>query len=218
MNTFGSTKSNNSRKNILGLFEDEFESESSIVSTITSTIASVAKDMVGGAYEAAFDLSKTVVITESQTESNGKFPASGSIEFNNKEQTKQLQKQKEELDQRQKAEKKRVFYQVLKEDQEKARTEKEKQLFEEEVNDMVANLPTEQKNELLHYQASYKDRSIYQQAELRKKLIEQREKQEKEKQEASIAATNPKQFVGENDLQNREGGSQLGGVGDVSPG
>ncbi|MCL4366455.1 hypothetical protein M1437_04475 [Patescibacteria group bacterium] len=56
------------------------------------------------------------------------------------------------------------------------------------------------------------------QMDIARKESEIAEEVENQQQEESIAATNPKQFVGENDLQNREGGSQLGGVGDVSPG
>ncbi len=181
MNTFGSTKNKINPRNILGgipdLFDEaDFERETSIVSTIASTV----KDLAGGVYEATSDLSQTVIIAESKTESNGaeKFPSKGSIEFNKQVQTEQKQKTE--------AERKKAFFQALKEDKDRAQRAKDKLLFEEEINDIMTNLPTEQKNQLLHYQVSYKDRSIYQRAELRKKLIEERKKADKQQKETSI--------------------------------
>lgn len=98
-----------------------------------------------------------------------KLPSKGSIEFD--------KKQREEVGRQ------KLFYQTLKE--EKVRVERsEEKLSEEEINDIVSNLSTEQKNQLLHYQASYRDKSIYQRAELRRKLIEQKKQaEEKEKQQ-----------------------------------
>lgn len=197
MNTFGSIKTNGiNRRNILGgipdSYEDGFEREVSVVSTIASAIASGAKDVFGGVYEATVDLSKTVVIAESKTESkgNGKFPTPGSIEFkNNQAQAEQLQKQQAQFEElkKQKVEtdRKKAFFQTLKENQERTEREKEKLLLEE-INDIALNLPTEQKNQLLHYQAAYRDRSIYQLSELRKKLIEQRRQEERKQKETSI--------------------------------
>lgn len=112
-----------------------------------------------------------ISLTEDIVGKKENLPANGSIEF---------KKQKEETD------RKKVFYQAFKEDQDRAEKAKNKLLFEEEINDIVTNLPTEQKNRLLHYQASYKDRSIYQRAELRKKLIEDAKKEEGKKKQAAI--------------------------------
>lgn len=82
--------------------------------------------------------------------------------------------------------KKKVFYQTMEQNRLKAQQAKDKLLFEEEINDISLNLSTEEKNKLLHYQASYKDRSVYQRAELRRKIIEQRRKSEKEQKATSI--------------------------------
>lgn len=103
-----------------------------------------------------------------------KFPSQGSIEFN------QVQAKQKEAD------RKKTFYQALKDDQLRAHQAKERMWFEEEINDIASNISTEEKNELLHYQAGYKDRSIYQKAELRKKIIEQRRKKDQQQKEASI--------------------------------
>lgn len=227
MNTFGATKNNgsDSRKRILGLFEDDYENESSILSAFTSTVVAVkdmAKDAVGGTYEAVSDLSKTVVIAEAKTESNGegKFPTTGSLEGFDKAksqaQIEQLKKQAEKTEKdRKETARKQAFYQALREEQERAARAKEKLLFEEEINDIATNLPTEQKNQLLHYQASYKDRSIYQQAELRKKLIEQHKKQETQEKQTSIPSPAKQPSALEGAFEGRSG-SQGGGTANLS--
>lgn len=180
MITFSDTKNKTiNPRNILGgipgLFEDDFEKETSAISTITQGVS--------GVFEAITSLGQDITGLEPKKEANGKaqFPLTGSIEFNKQQvQAEQSQKEKAEID------RKKAFYQALKEDQERAQKAKEKQLFEEEINDIVTNLPTDQKNQLLHYQASYRDRSIYQRAELRKKLIEQRREAQKQQKAASI--------------------------------
>lgn len=126
-----------------------------------------AKKILGGILgsyeEESFERETTTVSTE-----KGKF-SSGSIEFKKKEvETKR----------------KVIFFQNLKEDAKAAQEAKEKLLFEEEMDDILTNLPTEQKNRLLHYQASYKDRSVYQRAALRRKIIEE-QKQTKDKEKAA---------------------------------
>lgn len=147
-------------KNILGgipgLFETDFEKETTVVA-----------ESVKGLYEMVFSKEET------------KFPKTGSIEF------KQKQSHEEEK-QKVKAERVRAFFQSLKEDMDRAQKAKDKLLFEEEINDIITNLPTEQKNKLLHYQASYKDRSIYQRAALRKKLIEEQKKAQDKQKKASV--------------------------------
>lgn len=212
MISFGSTNSkNHSRSGILGLFEDDFENESSIRSSATSVVTQTAT----GILEAVLDLGQTVTGMEDKTESkaNAKFPTTGSIEFNKQQaQIEQLQKQQAG---KEKADQKRVFFQALKEDQERAQKAKEKLLFEEEINDIVTNLPTEQKNELLHYQASYKDRSIYQRAELRKKLIEQRRKAEKQQKQSSIPSPAKQPSAIEGAFEGRSG-TQGGGSANLS--
>ncbi len=121
---------------ILGLFEDDFERETTIVSSET-----------------------------------GKFSSTGTIEFKKKEKVEIKRKE--------------IFFRTVKEDTDKVQMEKDK-VFEEEMNDIISNLPTEQKNRLLHYQASYRDRSVYQRAELRKKLVEEQQKAKNQEKAASI--------------------------------
>ncbi len=119
-----------------------------------SAPVNAATKVLGGFFEAIVDLKEVVVV---QAE---KLPSKGSIEFD--------KKQREEVDRQ------KLFYQAL----------KEEKLSEEEINDIVSNLPTEEKNRLLHYQAGYRDKSVYQRAELRRKLIEQKKQaEEKEKQQ-----------------------------------
>lgn len=184
MDTFGKAKSKINPRSILGDmgFFDEtgFENESFLSSAVKS---------IGGVIEDTVSLVKDEIVgSESKTEvpqayidafknepeyklDPTKFPSKGSIEFNQKQQAE--------------TNRKRDFFQSLKEDQNRVQREKDR-LFEEEINDIVTNLPTEQKNRLLHYQASYKDKSIYQRAELRKKLIEERRNAEEQEKQASI--------------------------------
>ncbi|MBI2196694.1 hypothetical protein HYU45_03760 [Candidatus Daviesbacteria bacterium] len=138
----------------------------------------------------------------------GTFPLTGSIEFN-KKQARNEQKENAETG------RKKAFYQTLKEDIERAARAKDKLLFEEEINDIVTNLPTEQKNQLLHYQASYKDRSIYQRAELRKKLIEQQKKAEKQEKATSIPSPAKQPSAMEGAFEGRSG-AQGGGTANLS--
>lgn len=199
MNTLSSIKAINPR-NILGaipgMFEDDdFEKEATLSRAAT------------GVFEAVVSLGQDVTGVESKNETNGngKFPTTGSIEFN----AEAAQKQKAE------AERKKAFFQALKEDQERARAEKERLLFEEEVNDIITNLPTEQKNQLLHYQLSYRDRSIYQRAELRRKLIEQRKKNEEQQKQASIPTPAKQPSAMEGIFEGRSG-TQGGGTANLS--
>lgn len=112
-----------------------------------------------------------------------KLTIGGKTELNFKENQAKLEKQEKD---RKEADRKKTFYQNLKDDQIRAHQAKERMWFEEEINDIATNMPTEEKNELLHYQAGYKDRSIYQKAELRKKIIEQRRKKDQQQKEVSI--------------------------------
>lgn len=210
MNTFGNTKSKSiNPRNILGgipgLFDEtDFERETPLVSTVSQAAS--------GVFEAIFSLGQDITGVESKNESNGteKFPSTGTIEFNKKQtQTEQSQKQKAET------ERKKAFYQALREDQDRDQRARDKLLFEEEINDIVTNLPTEQKNQLLHYQANYRDRSIYQRAELRKKLIEERNKADKQKKEASIPSPAKQPSALEGAFEGRSG-SQGGGTANLS--
>lgn len=108
-----------------------------------------------------------------------KFPTTGTIEF----------KKKLEHDQKDRAEANRIrkFNQILKEDYERTQRAKDNLLFEEELNDITINLPTEEKNKLLHLQASYRGaKSAYHRAELRRELINQRKKSEEQEKQVSI--------------------------------
>lgn len=138
------------------------------------------------------------------TVETGKF-SSGSINF--KENQVQVEQQ---LKERAKVDRKKAFFQALKENMERAQKAKDKLLFEEEINDIVTNLPTEQKNRLLHYQASYKDRSIYQRAALRKKLIEEQKKSEKQEKAASIPSPAKQPSALEGAFEGRSGGQGSG--------
>ncbi|OGE28726.1 hypothetical protein A2867_04560 [Candidatus Daviesbacteria bacterium RIFCSPHIGHO2_01_FULL_40_11] len=200
---------------ILGSFEDaDFERETSVVSVLTQGVSGVFKDI--------FSLGQDIAGIEPKSEKNetGKFPLTGSIDFKNDQaQAEQLQKQQEQqaeqLKERANIDRKKAFFQALKEDQERAKRTKEKLLFEEEINDIVTNLPTEQKNELLHYQASYRDRSIYQRAELRKKLIEQSKNAEKQEKTASVPSPAKQPAALEGAFEGRSG-SQGGGTANLS--
>jgi hypothetical protein len=111
----------------------------------------------------------------------GKLTIGGQTELKfNKSQAEDEEKKKKEED------RKKTFHQTLKDDQLRAQMAKDRMWFEEAINDITSNISTEEKNELLHYQANYKDRSIYQKAELRKKLIEKARNGEKQQKEIAI--------------------------------
>ncbi len=170
MSPFTSTKNKINPRNILGGilggFEDDgYEKENSF------SVAGVLKDVGDIVFEGLTEITQTV--TESK-----QIAPTGTIEFKQK-QAKAEKDQKE-------TNRKHAFIQALKEDQQRAENAKNRMLSEDEINDIVSNLPTDEKNRMLHYQASYKDRSIYQKSELRKKLIEESKKTEKQKKDASI--------------------------------
>lgn len=180
MNSFGKTKSAINPGRILGGIPglpDEFgferESSVNIVRSISESTISLIRDIAG---------------TEGKSESKtGNFPTTGTLNFKEQNRIEQLQKQQEEQQKEQtRINERKSFFQALKEDIERAQRAKDKLLFEEEMDDIVTNLPTEQKNRLLHYQAGYKDRSIYQRAELRKKIIEEQKRADKQEKTASI--------------------------------
>ncbi len=167
---------------IIGGFDElGFEAEASLTS--------VSKG-VGGIFEDLISLGADVAGVESKSEKAeaGKFPSQGSIEFNPKQQAKaehDAQMEKEGLA-------KRAFFASLKEDVARVQNSRDKMIYEEEIADIGAHISTEEKNNLLHYQASYKDRSTYQMAELRKKIIEQKKNADKQKKQSSMQSTQGK--------------------------
>lgn len=168
------------------LDEIGFERESTI-SSVTKGVGSVLGDMFSLVGDITGDTAKEVpkvfydAFKVEEEHKLDPFPSKGSIEFNKQEANAEAKLKQKEQDEKVKA-----FYQALKEDQLRAQQAKEKMLFEEELNDITANMSTAEKNRLLHYQASYKDKSIYQISELRKKIIEQRRQATKQEKQASI--------------------------------
>ncbi len=181
MNPFLSAKSDDDNKvrpsqilgGILGGFDEiGFEMDTPSASSVVKGVSSVFQDI--------FSLGQDIAGVEEKHDSKEaqKFPSQGSIEFN-KAQEKAVDSKK-------------IFFQTLKDDTQRAEQAKNRMLFEEEINDIAINMPTDEKNRLLHYQSSYKDRSVYQRAELRKKIIEERKSADKQRKQASMAQTNPK--------------------------
>lgn len=209
MNTFGKTKSTINPRGILGgimgSFEEDYEKETSAASAVSS--------VASGFFESILSLGKDIAGVEEKTESNNanKFPSKGSIEFNQavKKEVDEQQKKKADIDRKQ------AFFQALKEEQSRAGRATDKLLFEEEINDIATNLPTEEKNRLLHYQASYKDRSIYQRAELRRKIIEQQKQAEEKQKEASLPSPAKQPSAMEGAFEGRSG-TQGGGSANLS--
>lgn len=161
----------------LGFFDDDstYESEKSVITTFFRGVGDVIND-------AASLVTKDVAGVD-------KFPTSGTLNFK-EAPAKQQQAQEEEKKTQKIVEQKRVFYSVLKEDQAKVEQDKINAQFEEDINDIAVNMSTGEINSLLHYQASYKNnRSTYQKAELRKKIIEERKKTEQQNASASMAQT-----------------------------
>ncbi len=213
MDAFSTNKSQDDNKvkpsqvlgGIMGGFDEiGFEMETPSVSSVV--------DGVGGIFSDIFSLGQDIVGAEpkeASAESN-KFPSKGTIEFNKNEARAQQQlKEKEQTD------KKKAFYQTLKDDQVRAQMAKDRMWMEEEINDLTSNMSTEEKNELLHYQASYKDRSIYQKAELRRKIIEQRRKSENQQKDASIPSPAKQASALETAFEGGSG-SQGGGTANLS--
>ena len=179
MNTFLSTKPQEKIKpsqilgGIIGGFEDNnYERESFSASFVSKGI----RDLT----EAIIDLGKQTVETDKKSAKN--IPPTGTIEFTKYQAQVEEDKQKQE-----KATQDRMFFQTLKDDQLRTQIAKDAMWMEEEINDVSANISTEERNELLHLQADYKNSgSIYHRAELRKKIIEARKKSENNNKESSI--------------------------------
>ena len=165
---------------IIGGFDElGFETEAALTS-VSKGVEGIVEDLLS--------LGKDVTGVEAEKEESHGFPSKGSIEFNPKEQA-QAEKQAQQLKD---AAEKRQFFEALKENVARVQNARDKMIYEEEIADIGAHLSTEEKNNLLHYQASYKDRSIYQMAELRRKLVEQKKRTDKEKKEVSMAQTQNK--------------------------
>lgn len=163
-----------------GFDEDSNEKESSLPSILGGLVGEVIK-------ESANLFKQEVAGVEDESEENqenkNKLAIGGETELKFDKKQAELE---EKLKQKEKADKKTAFYQALRDEQLRAQMAKDKMWLEEEINDITTNISTEEKNALLHYQASYKDRSTYQKAELRKKLIEQKRKAETQQKEASV--------------------------------
>lgn len=113
-----------------------------------------------------------------------KLTIGGKTELNFKENQAKIERQGKD---RKEADRKKTFYQNLKDDELRAHQAKERMWFEEEINDKISGFSTGETNEMLHLQADYKDnKSVYHRAELRKKLIEQRKKTENQQKGESI--------------------------------
>lgn len=201
MDTFGNTKNKINFKNLLGgmgFFEDDnFERESERETSVAASVSHAASEAVG----TTIGLIKEIVFNTPQK-------ASPEEDKKQEDQLKKWQKEKAEAD------RKKAFFQTIKEEAYKVQIEKDK-VFEEELNDIVSNLPTEQKNRLLHYQASYKDKSVYQRAELRRKLIEEQQEGEKQEKAASIPSPAKQPSAMEGAFEGRSG-NQGGGQANLS--
>lgn len=189
---------------IIGGFDElGFETEASLTS-VTKGIGGVFEDLISLGADVAGVESKS-----SKTE-DGKFPSQGSIEFNPKQQAKA----EKDAQIKEAAAAKRVFYASLKEDVARVQNARDKMIFEEEIADIGAHISTEEKNSMLHYQASYKDRSTYQMAELRRKIIEQKKSADKQKKQANMEATKGKSAM--QGAFEGSSGSQGGGMANLS--
>lgn len=155
---------------IPGLFEEgNFELETRV------SVPEVVNEMGSLFFEDILGMEKK--------EESDKLTIGGKTELTFEQNQAKIEKQEKD---RKEADRKKTFFQALKDEQLRAQQAKDRLLFEEEMDDLLTNLPTEEKNRLLHYQASYKDRSIYQRSELRKKLIEEKRKGDKQQKAAAI--------------------------------
>ncbi len=148
----------------------------------TPSLSSVAKGL-GGIVEDIFSIGSDLTEGGSESKSESKLSIGGKTEIDFKNRQTEAEAK---LKQRDEDDKKKAFYQAMEQNRLRTQQAKDKMLIEEEINDISLNLSTEEKNKLLHYQASYKDKSVYQRAELRRKIIEQRKMAEKQEKAASI--------------------------------
>ena len=161
-----------------GFFDEiGFEMETTSLASVTKGLGGIVGDIFsigsdlteGGSSESNSDSSKLSI--GGQTE----------IDF-----TKRQTEAEVKLKQRDESDRRKAFNQTMEQDRLRFQQAKDQMLIEEEINDISLNLSTEEKNKLLHYQASYKDKSVYQRAELRRKIIEERKRAEKQEKTVSI--------------------------------
>ncbi len=195
----------------LGFFDNDtsYESENSTIATFFQGVVDAAKDAASVVTEEVAGVN-----TNAESSKGEKFPTTGTLNFQ-EAQVKQQQAHEEEKKKQKAVEQKKVYFQSIKEGQAKVEQDKINAQFEEEINDISVNMSTEEKNRLLHYQSSYKDRSVYQKAELRKKLIEQRKADEKQKTAASMAQTTKQASAMQTAFEGGSG-SQGGGQSNLS--
>lgn len=176
-----------------------FEMESPSVSSVAQSIGGGA----AGVFEGALGLIQNVAGVEPQNDTleSKQISPTGTIEFNKAEA-----KAEEQEKNRQEKDRKKTFYQTLKDDQLRAQMAKDRMWMEEEINDKISGFSTEQTNELLHLQADYKDnKSVYHRAELRKKLIEQKRLADKQQKAASIPSPAKKIYALEGAFEGASG-------------
>ena len=186
----------------MGWFDEGgFETEASVSSVVRG-----ASGVLAEAFNLVTDIAR---VENKDSEESKKFPSKGTLEFNQNQA-----KLEEELKSKKEADRRKDFYRNM-ENQKRAQEARDRMLFEEEMNDITVNMSTEEKNRLLHYQASYKDRSVYQMAALRKKIIEERRKAEK--QEKAASTPSPAKQAGALETAFEGGsGSQGGGTANLS--
>ncbi len=149
-----------------GFFDDGYEKENSF------SVTGVLKEVGSIVFEGLTEIAQTV--TESK-----QIAPTGTIEF----KQKQAQEEKDQAE----TNRKQTFIQAFKDDQQRAENAKNRMLSEDDLNNTLSNLPTDEKNRILHIQASYiNNRSIYHKSELRKKLVEENKKAEQQQKTASI--------------------------------
>lgn len=190
-----------------GFDEIGFEMETPSLSTLSEGTKGIIGDLVSL-------LTENVAGIEAKKGNSEQKPIAprGTIEEFNKARTKQEAQAK----QKEIAANKRIFYQALKEEIARVENSRDRMIYEEELADIGSHMPTEEKNALLHYQANYKDRSTYQMAELRRKLIEQKKNSDKEKKEVSIAQTQVKGKTAMQGIFEGASGSQGSGQANLS--
>jgi hypothetical protein len=180
---------------IFGNFEDvNFEAEASL-NSVRKAAGGAVEDIVS-----LFTENIAGINSESKEDKDAQISKTGSLEF--KQAISQAQYE-------------RAFYQSVKEEITRVENARDRMIFEEELMFIGENISTQEKNSMLHYQADYKDKSIYQLGELRKKIIEQKKMREKEKKQVSMQETKSKASAMNAALEGASG-SQGGGQANLS--
>ncbi len=189
---------------IPGLFdESEYESESSLISSAAQGVGGIFQDILSLGQDIAGVEDKSSSETQSET---NKLAIGGQTELKFDHEKAKLE---EELKNKKEADRKKGFFQNI-DEQKRVQEAKDRMLIEEEINDIAANMSTEEKNRLLHYQSSYKDKSIYQIAALRKKIIEERRKADQQQKSASIPSPAKQPSALEGAFEGRSGNQGSG--------